>query len=249
MATSTRVKTSNKPSLKSQGAGYSTTNRKGETTFYKSSKDASSGSSSKAPISKVNATGTTIPVSGLTPVAPLKIPAPATVANPGDMVGAGNAGLAGGLTEFGKTYDATSKQFVDAPTNPAKDNFQALFEQATQLGNDAFAEMGTGEDRLAKLEKANQLKDKQQAVNDYTAQLNTIVANRDAEVLSLEGQGRGITESIIGGQQAQINREAAIRALPVQAQLAAAQGNLQMAQEHIDKMFTVQSQDALATLY
>ena len=81
-------------------------------------------------------------------------------------------------------------------------------------------------------------------MNNYTAQINSIVAKRDADMLSLEGQGRGITETIIGGQQAQINREAAIRALPVQAQLAAAQGRLDQATEYLNTMFTIKKADA-----
>jgi hypothetical protein len=87
---------------------------------------------------------------------------------------------------------------------------------------------------IAQQEAAAGIVQKQQAVNDYTAQLNAINARAQAAQLSVVGQGRGIPEAIIGGQQAQIAREAAIQALPVAAQLSAAQGNLQMAQQHVD---------------
>ena len=87
---------------------------------------------------------------------------------------------------------------------------------------------------------------KQQEVNNYTNQINAIVAKQQADVLSVTGQGRGIPEVIIGGQQAQINKEAAIQALPIQAQLAAAQGNLEIAQQHLDTMFRIKSADAQA---
>lgn len=132
-------------------------------------------------------------------------------------------------------------------TPPTTDKYAG----ATQLQNDFQAalnslnsEATSAADIQRQLEKETDLKDKQQAVNDYTAQLNTIVANRDANILRVEGQGRGIPEAIIGGQQAQINKEAAIAALPVQAQLAAAQGNLQLAQDHINTWGNILMKDA-----
>lgn len=87
---------------------------------------------------------------------------------------------------------------------------------------------------------------KQQLVNNYTAQLNAIQAKAQADQLSLTGQGRGVPEVIIGGQQAQVAKEAAIQALPVSAQLAAAQGDLALAQQHLDTMFKLQVADATA---
>jgi hypothetical protein len=248
MATSSRTSTSNKPTLKSQGAKYSTTNSKGVTTYYSSSKDApgyndNGSSSGKAPISQVDAMGAVIPAK-MEAQTPAQIPK-LTVPDVGNVVGQNNTALSSILGDTGTTYDATKGQFVTAPTQPT-DNFQSLFEQATSLGNAAFNEMGTGEERLAKLEKENQLKQKQQAVNETTGQINAIVAQSQAQQLALEGQGRGQTASFVGGEQARINREAAIAALPLQAKLAAEQGALELAQNHIDKMFQVQSQDALA---
>lgn len=79
-------------------------------------------------------------------------------------------------------------------------------------------------------------------LNNYTSNLNSIVTKSQAESLALEGQGRGVTESIIGGQQAQINREAAIAALPVQAQIAAAQGNLDMAERQLSEVYQIKSE-------
>ncbi len=120
---------------------------------------------------------------------------------------------------------------------------------ASKIQNDfqtALAQLNapTGADIQRQLEKETGLRKKQQAVNDYSSQLNTIVANRDANKLRVEGQGRGIPEVIIGGQQAQIDKEAAIQALPVQAQLAAAQGNLALAQDHINTWGQIMMTDA-----
>ena len=63
-------------------------------------------------------------------------------------------------------------------------------------------------------------------------------------MLSTTGQGRGIPEAIIGGQQAQISKEAAIQALPLQALLANAQGNVELAQSHLDTLFKIRFEDA-----
>lgn len=88
------------------------------------------------------------------------------------------------------------------------------------------------------------LLDKQRSVANYQAQLNAITTKAQADKLSLVGQGRGVTDVIIGGQQAKIDREAAIQALPVSAQLAAAQGDLEMAQTHLETLFRIRSEDA-----
>src|SRR3990167_424811 len=85
---------------------------------------------------------------------------------------------------------------------------------------------------------------KQQLVNDLTGELNGIVAKGQAQQLAQVGQGRGIPEAIIGGIQAQIGRETAIAALPIQAQLSAATGNLEMANENLDTLFKIYSEDA-----
>jgi hypothetical protein len=84
----------------------------------------------------------------------------------------------------------------------------------------------------------------QQAVNSYSAQLAAITAKAQADKLSLTGTGRGIPEAIIGGQQAEIDKEAAIQALPISAQLSAAQGNLKIAQDNLDTLFKLRSEDA-----
>lgn len=85
---------------------------------------------------------------------------------------------------------------------------------------------------------------KQQLVGDLTGKLNAIIAQGEANKLSVIGQGRGIPEAIIGGQQAQMARETAIEALPVAAQLNAAQGNLQMAEQNLNTLFKIYSDDA-----
>lgn len=192
---------------------------------------------------KAGTGGTAITASKLVPNAPVNIPTKDPVTGVPD-IGAVNQGLTD--TAGGITTDATGKFVVTPTTAPTStDKYSGL----TNLFNQYQAQSNaikppSGEAIYNAQYKADGIAQKQQAVNDYTAQLNTIVANRDANVLKVEGQGRGIPDVIIGGQQAQINKEAAIAALPIQAQLAAAQGNLELAQSHLDTMFKIKSQDA-----
>ena len=110
----------------------------------------------------------------------------------------------------------------------------------TQEGEDRT----TGADVQRQLERDTGIRDLRQKENDLSSQLNTIVANRDAAKLGLEGQGRGINETIIGGQQARVDKEAAIQALPIQAQLAHAQGNVALAEAHIATWGSILMNDA-----
>ena len=111
---------------------------------------------------------------------------------------------------------------------------------------DSLSEIDTpsSADAYNKAQKETQILQKQQLVNDLTGQLNGIVAKGQAQQLAQVGQGRGIPEAIIGGIQAQIGRETAIAALPIQAQLSAAQGNLEMANDNLDTLFKIYSDDA-----
>ena len=100
------------------------------------------------------------------------------------------------------------------------------------------------EDIYRDQEEASGVQEARQKVNNYQSQLDAITAGAEAAKISLIGQGRGIPTDIIGGQQAQIDREAAIKALPIAAQLAAAQSNLELAEDHLNTWYTILSQDA-----
>lgn len=251
MASSARVKATNKPTLKSQGAGYSTTNRKGETTYYKSAKDApgyndtfqGKGTTSKGntPISKVNAVGTpVVKAPDVGSVAPANLPSQPTPVDPGAL----NLDGALGQSIVAGQYQAlppAETDTLDASNQRQQNNFLTATQQLLGIGaNDS------GMADYQKMEKQAGIKRMQEEVNQYSGTLNSIVANRDAAMLSLEDQGRGQTSGFIGGEQGRINREAAIAALPVQAQLASAQGNLEVAQARLDKLFTIHQQDVKA---
>lgn len=237
------VRKSNDINLKANGAGYATKDRSGNVTYYKNAGDAAGyndTTQSRSNMSKGNAMftkdaqGKVITSESLAPREKINLPTPPAVNPLTGVLDTANASLAGSI---GGTYDTTTKQMT-APTG------DELFKSYQAANASAFSEMQSSEDRLK--EQQRMLRPKEKAVNSLTAQLNTITANRDAEMLALEGQGRGVTESIIGGQQAQISREAAIQAMPIQAQLAVAQSDLESARSYASQLFQAQSQDALA---
>jgi hypothetical protein len=236
--------TSTSKKSKKLGAGYSTTNRKGETTYYKSSKDApgfsdtfeGKGTMSKgnAPIAQYDASGKVITSKDLG-ATPLKLPNAPVVDPLKGVTDMNNASL-GGLN-----FDATKKQFTTPPTGDNSfDNLKSLLGANAE----AFSDVPTQESLVKEQQKM--LKPKEDLANSLQGQLNTITSSRDAEMLRLEGQGRGQTSGFVGGEQARISREATIQAMPIQAQLAIAQSDLESARSYASQLFQAKSQDALA---
>lgn len=90
-----------------------------------------------------------------------------------------------------------------------------------------------------------EVRKQQEIVNNYTAQLNQVVAKQQADLLNLReiGSREGVTETVYGGQQAQINKEAAVKALPLQAALAGAQGNLQLAENYLSDLTKIRAEE------
>lgn len=184
--------------------------------------------------------GRSITPAALAPTSPADIPSRPSPADPGNMAGANNVSLAGPLASNGYSLDATGKYVYSEPK--PEDNFSDLFSKYTDaLGQ---IEMPNNTALYDQVEKDARIREKERAFSTYTNELNNITTKAQAESLALEGQGRGITESIIGGQQAKINREAAIQALPVQAKLAAAAGDLESARAYVTQKFNLLAQDA-----
>lgn len=236
--------TSTRKAMDASGARYSTTSSKGVTDFYNSSNDVEAG---VAPIKTTDATGNVITADSLRKNGKIELPPVPGAQNVGNMVTANNAGLANPM--YNITADTKGTLSVQSPsqttgTSADTTGFDSIFKSYLSQSQDI--EPVSSADIYAKEYKAQKVAQKQQEVSNYASQLNTIVANRDANLLRVEGQGRGIPEAIIGGQQAQINKEAAIAALPVQAQLAAAQDNLALATQHLNTMVQLKTQDAQA---
>jgi hypothetical protein len=154
--------------------------------------------------------------------------------NYSSIVTAGNTGLKDG-SETIKTTTET-KEPETKKTSAMRDIYDSIF------GNEETPKSQA--DEWLRMEKEAGIKQKQQQVNDLNAQLGEITARAQADQLRVTGQGRGIPEVIIGGQQSQIAKEAAIQALPIQAQLAAAQGNLEYAQNRLETLFKLKTADA-----
>jgi len=185
-----------------------------------------------------------IPSDKVSPLPELKLPsATAPTAVPDADVT--NASLAG----FGTVIEGN--KFVPDPTVSDRSNAVAEANLAGRQGlaeyiNSIRPKEGQNENALLAARKQSGFGDAQKEVNRYQNQINVITGKRDAQMLGLEDQGRGISETIIGGQQARISREAAIMAMPLQAQLAAAQGNLEVAATLMGQLFTAKSADIAA---
>lgn len=152
-----------------------------------------------------------------------------------------------GLEALGTTVK--DNQYVYDPTKSESYNAVAESNQSGRTNlNDYFSSLKgiqpvSQEEAYLKREKQAGILNLQGEVNNYTSQLNTISKNAQAQNLSLEGTGRGQTTSFIGGEQARINREAAIASLPISAQLDAAQGNLDSATARLDKLWAINQAD------
>lgn len=178
------------------------------------------------------------------PVLPQK-PVPADV---GDMVGMNNASvLQQGLTLEGGQFVkdpqdseqmSAAKQYNANIGNVAKEVLSVINPQDDQYKNAYESAYGISEKQAGK-----DMRRAERDVQQYTSQLNNITSSRDASILALEDTGRGQTTGFIGGEQGRIQRQAAIAALPVQAQLAAAQGNLEIAKSHVDSLFQMKVKD------
>jgi hypothetical protein len=164
---------------------------------------------------------------------PITLPGTPVPQHPGDVVTGNNAGIASGS-------GGSLVMNPDGTLNPAAQNADGLDRVRALMGvtPPSLTDQYNSSPEKAQRDQA------QRDTNNYMAQVNTIVAKSQADQLRVVGQGRGIPEAVIGGQQAQIAREAAIEALPVQALLSASQGNLQMAQSNLDTVFKLRSEDA-----
>jgi len=140
------------------------------------------------------------------------------------------------VTDYSTAIPTTQEQLVAQ----AQDNTQNSLQDYLASIMDA----PSSADAYARAQRETDILARQQEVSDLQGQLNGIVARGESQQLAQVGQGRGIPEAIIGGIQAQIGRETAIASLPVAAQLSAAQGNLEMANENLDTLFKIYSDDA-----
>lgn len=219
-------------------------------------------------ISASSLSGTTTPAAIPTAPTPSN-PAP-TVAGGNAIIGANTATLtqaqldaqnaAAGITQ---TTPAGSQ---GTPTAPASSSLSDLFKQylgnlpkpasATDTYNTDYAAAGVDAKQTQANTDAAALKAAQAKLTGVNAQISGLTAEATAAKLAQENTF-GTTGNTIG-QQAQIDRNYAIKAIPfqvqalgAQAEVAAAQGNallsqsiLEQAQKHLDTVFQIHQTDS-----
>lgn len=202
-------------------------------TAYAKSGGGGGSSSTPAPTAPIT-------TASIAPTTPITLPTPVVTQAP--SIGAMNAGITG--SDKGISNTPNGALTVDPIVQTSLDAGKSNFDSYVASLNKANTDRTTGADVQAQVVKASHQQQYQKSVNDYTSQINTIVANRDAQNLGLEGTGRGQTTGFIGGEQARITKEAAIQALPIQALLANAQGNLDTANQYINTWGKILMDDA-----
>jgi hypothetical protein len=131
---------------------------------------------------------------------------------------------------------------IDNTQNDMSKTFQSYLSETANAMN----EVPSAEETYSQLEKDLQIRQKEQTVNDLTTTQNTILAQGNADIMAIRNQSsqEGGTVGILSAREDAINRSVAIKVLPIQAQLAAAQGNLTLAQNRLDTLLTLRMKDA-----
>lgn len=199
---------------------------------------------------------------GNTYAAPVQTPVSQTVngsgfsgSQPIGVIGAGRGGTQGvtagdvygynaalGPTDInGILTDPNADKTKEAPKDKTIEDYikeqQALSDAAPKVDTESIRAQANQDANLAAAQQ--QKNNTQSAVNAITAKMNT-----DLMHLRDVGSKEGVTEAVYGGQQAQITREATMKLLPLQAQLATDQGNLELAQKMSDDLFKYRYEDA-----
>lgn len=184
-----------------------------------------------------------IPVTGMQPQTPAILPPTPTPAPLPTGTAPTDLATYYGLATNTATTDTATTGATGTAGAPATDPFL----QAMQMQKDLFEkESPNAGKELSRLERQYDITQKQADVTNLKGQLGAITANAQQQQLALENQGRGITTDILSTQAYEIQRRATISALPIAAQLDAAQGDLQMAQQRVDRLFQVRMADATA---
>lgn len=169
---------------------------------------------------------------------PLVLPGNPSSVNPG---GANTSGLAGGMSGYYKYNPATGT--YEPVTNPTAetdqqtaDKTKALYDSIVGVKPDVYSDP-------AVVQARQQRQQLQQDLLAPTSELNAIVAKQNQDLLQLRqtGSKEGVTEAVYGGQSNAINYNAAIRSLPLQAQIAAVQKNLDLAQSYLADLTTMKT--------
>lgn len=140
--------------------------------------------------------------------------------------------------------DGTPKTATDVTTTentPAK-TLADYIKQASGL----FSTPPSAADSYNRAQQESQQIQAQQQRNATQSVINGIMADTTARISDYRHEigVNGGTVGGFGGREAEINREAMIKLLPLQAQLATDQANLELAQTHMNTLFKIYSEDA-----
>lgn len=198
-------------------------------------------------VGSANSTG--VGSSGTTAVIMPSAPAPASGSTGSIAQNNINAGLnADGTTRVTSTTGTSVGKDIGFGTNP--DGTPKTATQATQEAiQNEFNQLKRPADIAEQYNKAQAQSGQIQAqnqVNSLQNQVNAVNTRLQTDLQSLRGIGakEGVTEAVYGQISAEVIREGNLQLLPLQAQLSAAQGNLDVAKQQTDTLFKIYAQDA-----
>jgi hypothetical protein len=167
-------------------------------------------------------------------------------ANGGTNVGPINMGALIGLMSDSYDFDSSTGTFVkkevkEDPMAVAAENRKKTLTEMLGLMPQKESVLGSEEVRAQQAE-VNRRKEE---VNNYTNMLNSLMVEQGQKLSGLRDVGarEGVTETVFGQQEAATNRYFAVRALPIQASIAAAQGNLSLAQDYLGQITAIKNED------
>lgn len=126
---------------------------------------------------------------------------------------------------------------LPAVDNTEKTNYKSIMARVGEL----TGLVGNKETDTANALASDEIKQKQQDVQNYTAQLDTLNKEAEAEKLQVENNSNGeYTNTFVSGKKAEVERLRAVKALGISANLSAAQGNLSLALDQSEKSINAQ---------
>lgn len=158
-----------------------------------------------------------------------------------------NTKLASGM--YGYKYNPTTGQYEEVQAQPEQ-TIDAKIQKELDFYKKYLGDKQSVYDDPEVIRATQQRRQIQESLKGPTDQLNAIIAKQNQDLLQLRqtGSQEGVTEAVYGGQQNAINYNAAIRALPLQAQLASIQGDLKLSQDYLNELTQIK-QDQINKQY
>ena len=141
--------------------------------------------------------------------------------------------------QTGEVAQPAAAAGVQQKTATEKFEEEMMKLQNQERSPDMAGAFNRAQEQSGKLQAQQQMNNTQGQINGITAGMNTDLLNYRAAVAREGGTMGGF-----GGIEAEVTREATIKLLPLQAQLANDRGNFQAASEHMDTLFNIYSKEA-----